>query len=126
MTTQLERLQEHARITQAVFDDYWMYTINHSDPINWPIMESMADRANRAANEVTEAYTVTKVDRPFTDEEIEIWETSCSCSPLDDAYLCAACIERNCHKYGDDIPYGSDEWFKLQDMKDNTDTEGRE
>jgi len=55
MTTKLAVLKEHARITQAVFDDYWRYTMNTGDAINWPVMESMADRANLAANDLREA-----------------------------------------------------------------------
>ena len=81
---------------------------------------------------ITKPYTVTKVKK-FTDEQIEAWEKRCTCRPQDDAYLCAGCRERNRIKYGDNIPvpgsgieYGGDEWFKLQEMKDNTDAEGRE
>jgi len=57
MTTKLAVLKEHARITQAVFDDYWLYIRTHGDfeYINWPVMESMADRANMAANDLREA-----------------------------------------------------------------------
>lgn len=56
MTTKLQVLKEHARITQAVFDDYWEYVRNNDWlDINWNVMESMADRANTAANELREA-----------------------------------------------------------------------
>ena len=55
MTTKIEVLKEHASITQQVFDDYWRYTMNHPEPINWPVMESLANRANDAANDLLEA-----------------------------------------------------------------------
>ena len=57
---------------------------------------------------LTKAYTITKVNRKFTDEEIEEWETRCNCDPVNDALMCAACLERNRHKYGDSIPYGGE------------------
>ena len=74
----------------------------------------------------TKAYSVTKINRKFTDEEIETFEKRCTCRPQDDAYLCSGCRERNRVKYGDSIPYGGDDWFRLQEMKQNTDAEGRE
>ena len=57
MTTKLEVLKEHARITQAVYDEYWLHIRNDADwtEINWPVMESLAWRANEAANELREA-----------------------------------------------------------------------
>ena len=50
----IEKLKEHAAITQAVYDDYWRYVRNNGDPINWNVMASLANRANLAANDVTE------------------------------------------------------------------------
>ncbi len=55
MTTKLQVLKEHARITQAVFDDYWRYVMNSSDAINWDVMASLANRANLAAEDLLEA-----------------------------------------------------------------------
>ena len=47
---------EHAKITQQVYDEYWYYVRNHAwCDINWPVMESLANRANMANNDLLEA-----------------------------------------------------------------------
>ena len=47
---------EHARITQQVYDEYWYYVRNHSwCDINWPVMESLANRANMANDDLLAA-----------------------------------------------------------------------
>ena len=102
MTTKLQILKEHARITQAVYDDYWRYVFNHSDPINWNVMVTMAQRANQAANDVTDVEGF----GPVTDEDMARWQ-ECTCRPQD-ALLCPSCLEYNRRKYGDDIPYGGE------------------
>ena len=77
---------------------------------------------------------ITKLNRKFNEEELEQWaefeaallrQQECTCRPQD-ALLCPSCLEYTREKYGDDIPYGGDDWFRLQEMKDNTHTEGRE
>jgi hypothetical protein len=127
MTTKLERLKEHARITQAVYDDYWRFVMNSGDPINWDVMESMAARANAAANDVTDIEGW----GPLTMDDMERWR-ECTCQPQD-ALLCPSCLRYTKEKYGDNIPvpgsgidYGSDTYFLLKEMHENTDTEGSE
>ena len=103
MTTKLEVLKEHARITQAVYDDYLQYTMRWSKrSINWNVMETMAYRANQAANDVTDVEGWGTV----TEEDMARWQ-ECSCRPQD-ALVCPSCLEYNRRKYGDDIPYGGE------------------
>ena len=96
---EIEKLKEHAAITQAVYDDYWRYVRNNGDPINWNVMESLANRANMAANDVTEEEGF---DIPTT-EDMARWQ-ECTCRPQD-ALLCPSCLEYNRRKYGDSIPF---------------------
>ena len=99
MTNKLEVLKEHAAITQAVYDDYWRYTMHSGQPINWDVMESLANRANLAANDVMEFP-------PMTDEDRQRWQ-ECTCRPQD-ALLCPSCLEYTRRKYGDSIPHGGE------------------
>jgi len=81
---------EHARITQQVYDEYWYYVRNHAwCDINWPVMESLANRANLANDDLLEAR--------------DIALNECSCKPDSDA--CPVCVAANRQKYGDDIPF---------------------
>ena len=106
MTTKLARLKEHARVTQGVYDDYWRFVMNSGDPINWNVMESLANRANLAQNDVHNEEGF-----PITFEE---WKDSmtrfreCTCQPHQDAYLCPVCKEYTDKKYGDSIPFGGE------------------
>ena len=80
--------KEHAEITQAVYDDYWQYVMNSGEPTNWEVMESLANRAKMAADDLLEARDVAL--------------NECSCTPdLPDGrtgHVCAVCLNRE----GDD------------------------
>ena len=99
MTTKLEVLKEHARLTQAVYDDYWQYVMNSGDPTNWNVMASLANRANLAANDVTEEEGFPAM----TEDDMARWQ-ECTCKPQD-ALLCPSCLEYTRRKYGDSIPF---------------------
>ena len=77
--------KEHAEITQAVYEDYWQYVMNSGEPTNWDVMESLANRANMAADDLLEARDVAL--------------NECSCTPdLPDGRtgrVCAVCLNRD-------------------------------
>ena len=90
---------EHARITQQVYDEYWYYVRNHAwCGINWPVMESLANRANMANDDLLEARNIA-----LNDDSLQ----ECTCRP-DADYLCPVCKAYTDAKYGDDIPYGGE------------------
>ena len=60
-------------------------------------------------------HSTTKLHRRFTDAELAAAEP-CTCRPLQDAYLCISCRERNRRLYGDDIYFGSPAYFDVKDQ----------